>query len=75
MSEEDLAGETDAQVEAASAATMGSVEDTSSQKLFAQEQTLLEEMTGIAEQAAGTRAAQHVYFRKKNFFLLNIHRC
>ena len=58
MSEEELASETDAQVEAASAASMGAVEDMTSQKLFAQEQTLLEEMTGIAEQAAGTRDAR-----------------
>ena len=48
-----LQAEEDAQFEAASAATMGPIEDLSAKDLFAREQKLLQEMTDIAEQARG----------------------
>lgn len=53
LDEAELQAEEDAQFEAASAATMGPLEDLSSQELFAFEQRLLEEMTEVAEQARG----------------------
>ena len=53
LDEEQLQSEEDAQFEAASAATMGPIEDLSAKDLFAREQKLLQEMTDIAEQARG----------------------
>lgn len=53
LDEEQLQAEEDAQFEAASAATMGPIEDLSAKDLFAREQKLLEQMTDIAEQARG----------------------
>jgi superfamily II DNA or RNA helicase len=53
LEEEQLQAEEDAQFEAASAATMGPLEDLSSKELFAHEQKLLDEMTEVAEQARG----------------------
>jgi ERCC4-related helicase len=53
LDEEQLQAEEDAQFEAASAATMGPIEDLSAKDLFAREQKLLQEMTDIAEQARG----------------------
>ena len=53
MDENELEAETDAQIEAASVATMGSLEDLSAKELFAREQKLLDEMTDIAEDARG----------------------
>lgn len=53
LDEEQLQAEEDAQFEAASAATMGPIEELSAKDLFAREQKLLQEMTDIAEQARG----------------------
>jgi len=53
LDEEQLQAEEDAQFEAASAATMGPIEDLSASQLFHREQQLLQEMTDIAENARG----------------------
>lgn len=53
LEEDQLQAEEDAQFEAASAATLGPLEDLSSKELFAREQELLDEMTEVAEQARG----------------------
>ncbi len=53
VSEEQLQAEQDAQFEAVSAATVGSISDLSARELFAREQQLLDEMTEIAESARG----------------------
>ena len=58
LSEDQLQAEEDAQFEAASVASMGSLEDQSAKELFAREQQLLQEMTDIAEQARGTQDAR-----------------
>jgi superfamily II DNA or RNA helicase len=58
LAEEQLRGEEDAQFEAASAASLGALDDLSSQRLFAHEQKLLDEMTEIAEQARGKSDAR-----------------
>jgi len=58
LGEEELSAEVDAQVEAASAATIGSADDQSKQALFTREQELLEEMTNVAEQARGLSDAR-----------------
>jgi SNF2 family DNA or RNA helicase len=52
LPEEDIAAETEAQVAAASKATMGPVKGGAAEQLFAKELKLLEQMTDIAEQAA-----------------------
>ncbi len=51
IDEDELHSEEEAQVEAASAATLGPVTDTSDKEIFAREQALLDEMTEIAETA------------------------
>ena len=53
LNEDELQAEEDAQFEAASAATMGPIEDMSAQQLFAREQQILQEMTDVAEDARG----------------------
>ncbi|MCA9069345.1 MAG: DISARM system SNF2-like helicase DrmD, partial [Planctomycetaceae bacterium] len=53
LDEDELQAEEDTQFEAASAATMGPIEDLSAKQLFEREQQLLEEMTDTAEQARG----------------------
>ena len=53
LTEEELQAEEDAQVEAASAATLGPTSDPSAAALFAREQHLLDAMTAIAEAARG----------------------
>ena len=53
LDEDVLREEEDAQFESVSELTVGPVEDTTAKKLFAREQTLLDEMTEIAEQARG----------------------
>lgn len=53
LDEEQLQAEEDAQFEAASAATIGPIEDSSAKQLFQREQQLLQEMTDIAENARG----------------------
>ena len=58
LEEEQLQAEEDAQFEAASAATIGPIEDLSAKQLFDREQQLLEEMTDIAEQARGKADAR-----------------
>jgi superfamily II DNA or RNA helicase len=58
LAEEQLRAEEDAQFEAASAASLGALDDLSSQRLFAHEQKLLDEMTEIAEQARGKSDAR-----------------
>ncbi len=60
LGEEQLRAEEDAQFEAASAASLGALDDLSSQQLFAHEQKLLDEMTDIAEQARGKSDARTV---------------
>ncbi len=60
LGEEQLRAEEDAQFEAASAASLGALDDLSSKQLFAQEQKLLDEMTDIAEQARGKSDARTV---------------
>ena len=49
LSEEDLQAEEEAQIAAASAATLGPLADPSAQALFAREQQLLDTMTQVAE--------------------------
>ncbi|MCZ2156648.1 MAG: DISARM system SNF2-like helicase DrmD [Bryobacterales bacterium] len=51
LSEEALAAEADAQMEAATAATIGPTNDQSSKALFDREQQLLDEMTELADKA------------------------
>jgi superfamily II DNA or RNA helicase len=51
LSEEELQAEEEAQIEAATRATAGSLVDLSARELFAREQKLLDEMTEIAEAA------------------------
>lgn len=58
LEEEELQTEEDAQFEAASAATLGPLEDLSAKDLFSREQQLLAEMTEIAEQARGKSDAR-----------------
>ena len=53
LEEEQLQAEEDAQFEAASAATLGPLEDLSAKEQFAREQKLLDEMTEVSEQARG----------------------
>jgi superfamily II DNA or RNA helicase len=53
LDEEQLQAEEDAQFEAASAATIGPIEDSSAKQLFQREQQFLQEMTDIAENARG----------------------
>lgn len=53
LDEDQLQAEEDSQFEAASAATMGPIEDLSAEDLFTREQILLQEMTNIAEDARG----------------------
>ncbi|WP_437202061.1 DISARM system SNF2-like helicase DrmD [Planctomicrobium sp. SH664] len=53
LDEQELQAEEDAQFEAASLSSMGSLEDLSARELFAREQKLLDQMTEIAEQARG----------------------
>lgn len=53
LDEEQLQAEEDAQFEAASAATIGPIEDSSAKQLFQREQQLLQEMTDIAEDTRG----------------------
>ncbi len=53
LGEEQLQAEEEAQIEAASIATMGPLEDSTARQLFAREQQLLDEMTEIAEQSRG----------------------
>ena len=53
LEEDQLQAEEDAQFEAASAETIGPLEDLSSKELFAHEQKLLDEMTEVAEQFRG----------------------
>ena len=60
LAEEQLQAEEDAQFEAASAASLGALDDLSSQQLFAHEQKLLDEMTDIAEQSRGKSDARTV---------------
>ena len=58
LEEDQLQAEEDSQFEAASAATMGPLEEMSAQALFAHEQKLLDEMTEVAEQARGKTDAR-----------------
>lgn len=58
LEEEQLQAEEDAQFEAASAATLGPLDDLSAKQLFAREQQLLQEMTDIAEGARGKSDAR-----------------
>ncbi|HWL10525.1 MAG TPA: DISARM system SNF2-like helicase DrmD [Planctomicrobium sp.] len=58
LEEDQLRAEEDAQFEAASVASLGSLEDLPSQQLFASEQKMLDEMTDIAEQARGQSDAR-----------------
>ncbi|QEG00156.1 RNA polymerase-associated protein RapA [Stieleria maiorica] len=58
MEESELQAEEDAQFQAASAATMGPLEDMTAKQLFAREQELLDEMTDVAEQARGRNDAR-----------------
>jgi superfamily II DNA or RNA helicase len=58
LEEEQLQAEEDAQFEAASAATLGPLEDLSAKELFAHEQKLLDEMTEVAEDARGKSDAR-----------------
>jgi Helicase conserved C-terminal domain len=51
LSEEALAAEADAQMEAVTSATMGPTEDGSSRSIFVREQQLLDEMTELADKA------------------------
>ena len=51
LSEEALAAEADAQMEAATTATIGPTQDQSSRSLFDREQQLLDEMTELADKA------------------------
>ncbi|TVS07903.1 MAG: helicase, partial [Planctomycetaceae bacterium] len=58
LEEDQLRDEEDAQFEAASAASLGSLEDLNAQQLFAHEQKMLDEMTEVAEQARGQSDAR-----------------
>lgn len=58
LEEDQLQAEEDAQFEAASSATMGTLEDLSAKDLFAHEQKLLDEMTEVAEQSRGKSDAR-----------------
>ena len=58
LSEEDLQAEEEAQIEAASAATLGPLADLSARELFAREQQLLDAMTTIAEATRGRADAR-----------------
>lgn len=58
LEEDQLQAEEDAQFEAASAATLGPLEDLSTKNLFAREQKLLDEMTEVAEGARGKTDAR-----------------
>jgi len=58
LTEEEMESEVASQVESVSASTVGPTGDASSQRLFAREQQLLEEMTNIAEQARGKTDAR-----------------
>ncbi len=51
LSEEAVAAEADAQMEAVTTATMGPTDDGSSRSIFAREQQLLDEMTELADKA------------------------
>ena len=53
LSEEELQAEEDAQIEAATKATAGTLTDLSVREIYSREQTLLDEMTEIAEAARG----------------------
>jgi len=53
LGEDELQAEEDAQFEAASAATLGPIEDLTAKQLFEREQQLLQQMTDIAEQHRG----------------------
>jgi len=58
LTEEEMDGEVEAQVEAVSATTVGPTADATSKQLFAREQELLAEMTDIAEQSRGQTDAR-----------------
>jgi superfamily II DNA/RNA helicase len=58
LSEEELQAEEEAQIEAASAATVGPLSDLSDRALFAREQHLLDTMTEIAEATRGLTDAR-----------------
>ncbi len=58
LSEEELQAEEDAQIEAATLATAGSLADLSARELFAREQELLDEMTELAEASRGRTDAR-----------------
>ena len=58
LQEEELQSEEDAQFEAASAATLGPLEDLSAKDLFAHEQKLLDEMMEVAEESRGKSDAR-----------------
>lgn len=58
LEEDQLQAEEDAQFEAASAATLGPLEELSAKQLFAHEQQLLDDMTDVAEQARGASDAR-----------------
>ena len=58
LEEDQLQAEEDAQFEAASAATLGPIEDVTAKRLFAREQQLLASMTEVAEQARGQSDAR-----------------
>ncbi len=58
LAEEELHAEEEAQIEAASAATLGPLTDAAAKALFAREQKLLDEMTELAEAARGVPDAR-----------------
>jgi hypothetical protein len=60
FSHDRLRAEEEAQFEAASVASLGSLDDVASRRLFTREQQLLDEMTEIAEQARGQADARIV---------------
>ena len=69
MSEEELQLEKDAQITAASEATIGPMKDAHSKELFAREQKLLDEMTSIAEASryvADARVRELITWIRKN---------
>ena len=69
LDEDQLQAEEDAQFEAASAATMGPIEDLSAKQLFEREQQLLQQMTDIAEDARGkpdARVKKLIEWMRKN---------
>jgi superfamily II DNA or RNA helicase/DNA-binding transcriptional regulator YiaG len=53
LTEEEMEGELEAQIDVVSATTFGPTADATSKRLFAREQELLAEMTDVAEQARG----------------------